>query len=127
MISIAAGGVAAMARKDSKRSADAAEAALALQQEEAEERREAARPRPRLELRNPRGHLWQLRNVGDGDAKGVTILADGLPAFIELPDMPVDLVPGAACEFTMSGAMGSPIPPQVKVQIEGEDPVALST
>lgn len=121
--------VAILARRDTKRSADADEAAVALARQEAEERRLAALPRPEfvLERRGQSGYV--LRNVGTGPANGVQILDDGLPPATRNLPIPAGttLLPGAGYSFVMAGSSGGRIPTHVMVTWLGSaGPVAVS-
>lgn len=123
------------ARKDGKRSADAAdrsataaEQTLADQRREAAERRmaeeEAARPKVRLAIQFVEGHLYRLRNRGDATAIRVTN-SSPCGAVDEWPE-DLTLQPGEAHEFMIAGDMNNQEPAQIYVTWEGQaDPVVL--
>jgi hypothetical protein len=101
-LSAGAGWVALLARRDSRqsaeasvRSAQAAEASLALQQQEAEERRQAALPRVHRVMEHEGGTAWTLRNIGSATAENVTVEAPGGGQPLVNAPRGVTLVPGA--------------------------------
>lgn len=127
VVSVGAAWIALLARKDTKRSADADEAAVRLQQEDAAERRQAALPRPRLVLERQSTNLYTLRNVGTGPASGVRILPEGLPEVAR--DLPVGLTlaPEAGHQFVLAGSIApNLLPTHLKVTWDGlAEPVTL--
>lgn len=130
IISLKARGDGKESARAAVRSADAAEATLAEQRREAEERRaaeaEAARPRPALAVEYSRGSAYRLCNYGTGPALKVTVLEEGLPPVVRNRPIEVDLQPDEAHEFLMTGTMGGPVPPQIYVTWDGQDtPVPL--
>jgi hypothetical protein len=136
VLAASAGVVAVLARRDSKvsaaasvRSAAAAEESLALQRAEAEERHQAAQPRPEFRLERQGSNAYILRNVGTGPARNVQILDEGLPAMrrrLPVPDG-TTLAREAGYSFVIAGAMGSRFPTHVMVTCdELAEPVAVS-
>ncbi|MFD8075841.1 hypothetical protein ACFV3E_24690 [Streptomyces sp. NPDC059718] len=118
--------ISVKARSDGKRAADAAEGALALQRAEAEERREAARPRAEFTLERRSVNAFTLRNVGSATAEGVSVLADGLPPIVREVPRQVSLQPGVGHDFTMAGSSDGRVPTHIRVVWDGqEEPVAL--
>lgn len=129
VVAIGALWVSLLARRDSRRSADADEAAVALQRAEAEERRQAALPKPEFRIERQGANAFLLRNVGTGPAPGVQILTDGLPRLtrhLPIPDG-TTLVPEAAYSFVMAGSWGRGLPTHVMVTWFGlPEPVAVA-
>jgi hypothetical protein len=142
VVSVGALWVSLKARGDGKRSADAsqtsaeasvrsavaAEDALALQRQEAEQRRaaeeEAARPRVVLRIERLSKQRFRMVNAGDAPAAGVTVLdpprsSNGLAE-------PFELGPHSAHPFGMLGYAGAPIPNALRVTWDGQpEPVSL--
>jgi hypothetical protein len=123
------------ARRDGKRSADAAdrsataaEQTLADQRREAAERRaaeeEAARPKVRLAIEYAGGHTYRLRNRGDAPAMEVRNCTP-CGAVDEWP-ADLNLQPGEAHEFMIAEDMGNQAPTHIAVIWVGQpDPVNL--
>ncbi|NYV74218.1 hypothetical protein HW445_07835 [Streptomyces sp. UH6] len=123
------------ARKDGKRSADAAdrsataaEQTLADQRREAAERRaaeeEAARPKAQLFISFVGGHRYRIRNRGDATAVDVTN-TNPCGAVDAWPEN-LNLRPGEAHDFMIAGDMENLAPAQIAVTWEGQaEPVIL--
>lgn len=133
---VVAGGaawIAYLARKDSKesarasvRSADAAESSLALQREDAEVRRDSARPRVELTLEYDGGHAWLLTNVGDAQAEDVTVDTTGLEGVLSDAPSGVQLIPNASHKLYISPTFDTADPTHLLVTWAGQEtPVAL--
>lgn len=120
VVSIVAVAITALARKDGRRAADAAEAALA-------EQRAANAPRVRLELESGEYFgRFHLRNYGDLSACNIRMLEDLLPGGQVWPD-DVTLRPHEAHTFVLAPGLIMNAPPHLRFVWDGqEDPVAVA-
>ncbi|MFA3872633.1 hypothetical protein ABS735_02865 [Streptomyces sp. MMCC 100] len=135
VVALAAVEISRRARKDGKRSADAAvrsataaEQTLADQRRDAAERRaaeaEAARPRVRLRIEHMSKHSYRLRNWGGAAATNISNV-EPCGAVDEWPDS-LSLQPGEAHRFMISGDYDNLEPTEICVTWDGqEDPVVL--
>ncbi|GGU13092.1 hypothetical protein [Streptomyces violascens] len=117
---------AATAAEASVRSADAAEAALAHEQSQAQERRlaeaEAARPKVELAIHHLYGTKYRIVNDGQASANAVMVSDRDLPTTQNLsPGVPSSLAAGEGRDFTMAGGWGRPVPPQLFVRWQDQD------
>ncbi|MEU6848461.1 hypothetical protein ABZ901_00740 [Actinacidiphila alni] len=127
VLAAGAGWVALLARRDSKRAADAAVEAVAIQRREAEERRQASLPRPGFTLERRGSNAFVLRNSGSGSAAGVRLVPSSLPAVVRQAPDGVALAPGAGHQFVMAGSMGSGMPTHLLVTWDGlAEPVSVA-
>lgn len=112
-----------------RRSSDAVEAALALQREEAEERRQAAQPSVNLVLTRASGpNTLVLMNEGDASAVNVRLEPpDPMPLRLTFPDGGVTLAPGQEQRFMMNSSLQRPMPQTLRFTWDDqEEPVTLS-
>ncbi|MDQ0848050.1 hypothetical protein [Streptomyces sp. V1I6] len=122
----------ALTRRSSEaaeRSARVAEETLADQRREAAERRaaeeEANRPRADLRVRHLAKSKWVLVNQGSGSADNI-ICMDGDPYIARNWPNGASIPAGGAHEFVMVGAAGKPIPSVLRLKWDGQDePVSL--
>ncbi|QLH20718.1 hypothetical protein [Streptomyces sp. Rer75] len=103
-----------------ERSAVAAEDSLALQREEAEERRRAAAPKVRLVVEHVKGDRYRVRNAGDAVAQNVRFLGRDLPYAFTWPSSGVTIPPDDSHGLRMPGASGKPIPVKLLAQWDGQ-------
>ncbi|MFD6992255.1 hypothetical protein [Streptomyces sp. NPDC059943] len=109
---------------DARRSADAAEVALAEQRREAEERRaaevEAARPKTKLTVERENKDAFRLRNIGCATAVDVRVSELGVPgASSHLRPVGVTLVPDEATVFMILAGWSEPMPATLYMTWEG--------
>ncbi|WP_445521307.1 hypothetical protein [Streptomyces sp. NEAU-174] len=123
-VSLAALAYARLARGDSRRSADIAQASLNIQQTEFDERRAAAAaaavPKVKFVVEHVHKLRYCLRNVGDATATGVTVSREGLSLVTGLPEN-VTLAPEAAHDFKILEAWGAQRPTALLVRWDGQD------
>lgn len=120
--------VSIKARGDGRRSADIAAAALALQREEATDRREAeqeaARPRVDLRIQHARGTRYRVTNHGTATAADVRCAEP--PENSRGLEGAFSLEPGGGYDFNVLAADGVPVPTSLMVTWDGQDePVRL--
>lgn len=112
--------------EEARRSSDAAEASLALQRDEADERRLAARPKVGLTVKKGSKNGYVLRNEGGQEAEDVTVVEGQAFRIVRRPEG-VTLRTGESVQFAMLGTdQSGPAPAHVLTTWRGQDePVAI--
>ncbi|MFJ4673002.1 hypothetical protein [Kitasatospora purpeofusca] len=108
------------ANESARRSADAAEQALAIQREQAVEAAAAAVPAARFAIERGSNYRFFLRNVGNADATGVTVDPTSLPSTADGVPSSAHIASGAAITMIMAGSLaGSRVPSELRLKWDG--------